>query len=121
MWVDYHLLPDRELVYLVTAPAFCLLAAGLFLGRRGVTQLCASRLPVALGRISYGIFLGHGFLLIAREYLLESGRLSAASSPVLIAGAIAAYLGGSIVIGWLLWRYVEEPASRTMNAMVPVR
>lgn len=118
MWVDYHLLPNREIVYVVVPLAFCMIVAGLALGRGGLSRACAARPVVALGQISYGIFLGHGFLLIVREYLLESGTVSASSSYVVIAVALGAYFAGSLAIGWLLWRYVEEPASRALSAMI---
>ena len=101
-WCFFAFGPDSAhpgLVTLVPITATCVLLA-LHQSGSMVHTVLSTRLPVAVGLISYSLYLVHQPLLaIARTVSLEP--LSAA----MLTGLLAA----SVVLAWLMWRFVERP------------
>jgi len=63
-------------------------------------RVLSMRLPVAIGLISYSLYLWHWPLVVFAEYVHD-----APLSGIWSAGVIAA----SLFVGWASWRYVERP------------
>jgi peptidoglycan/LPS O-acetylase OafA/YrhL len=71
----------------------------------GVARGLALTPLVAIGRISYSLYLWHWpVLLLARQWLVNDDLPAAWAL-----GCIAA----SLVLAWLTWRFVEQPARRS--------
>jgi hypothetical protein len=66
-----------------------------------VNQVLATRGPVFVGLISYSLYLWHWPLYVFAKYVAPAGVLA----PAISAGLIV--LSG--LLGWLSWRYVEQP------------
>ena len=83
-----------------TLGAMLFIAAGS--SENGPGRYLAMRLPVAIGLISYSLYLWH-------QPLLAFSRFAFADFPQ-VDGAIAAVaLLLAVTIGWASWRYVEQP------------
>lgn len=79
----------------IGAAALIHCAPGTMVGR-----LLSLKGPIALGLISYSLYLWHWPLIVFWRYSLE-GSLTALDSAAIIAL--------SLVIGWASWRFIEEP------------
>ncbi|MYM73980.1 hypothetical protein GTP56_17490, partial [Duganella sp. FT134W] len=83
----------------------CLGAVLLLVGGAGVNPVSAvlgSRVPVAIGLLSYSLYLWHWPLISLLRY--RRVALDGAGGVALLAAALA--------LAWLTWRYVELPARR---------
>lgn len=67
-------------------------------------RLLASKPFVALGRISYSLYLLHLPIIVFWKYYAGAPTVSLACYPLIIVGAIAA--------AWLSWRFIEQPCRR---------
>ncbi len=72
-----------------------------------VARVLGSRPLVALGRISYGVFLWHILVLEVLLRGLEIERFAGGFWPL-----TALTLGLTLVLAQLSWRFVEQPAAR---------
>lgn len=63
-------------------------------------QLLSARLPVAIGLISYSLYLWHWPVIVFAEYARDTALDGAAQI-----GAIAV----SVLLAWLSWRFIERP------------
>ena len=70
-------------------------------GKTVINQSLSTRLPVFVGLISYSLYLWHWPLYVFAKYAAPMGMLHPAARAVLIA------LSG--LLGWLSWRYIEQP------------
>lgn len=118
---------NAALEYLAT-PLFCLVVL-IFAADRGIVSHALARsAPAALGRWSYSIYMVHALILVlcfsathVGELVLDQHwlvRLPDGGSVVEGAGAAstiflnAAYLGATIGLAALTWRYIEQPGQR---------
>jgi peptidoglycan/LPS O-acetylase OafA/YrhL len=93
-----------ETLVMVVAAGLLLSPAMLGDSGRIVTWAMASRWPVFLGTISYGMYLWH-FPIV--EWLLEPGRLTWSPAPIVTVAAFA-FLA-SVALGSASWFLVEKP------------
>ena len=117
LYVSYAI--DRPAARILAVLFFPLLIVGLSLSRSGLARLLATRPLVFGGRISYSVYLTHMVLVIEPFWALQTrwpdvlGDDSAVAAGYFLAVPVLACL-----TGWLLWRFVEEPAQRRMRTMV---
>ncbi|MEZ5115098.1 MAG: acyltransferase family protein [Candidatus Nanopelagicales bacterium] len=114
--------PDAEALppyhHLMLVPLLVIWIGVLALSRRGLARGLATRSLVLGGFISYSLYMTHlvwfGLWRAGMNAVgIDGGLLYAASVLLLIAG--------SLVIAWLMWRLVEEPAREWMRGLVGVR
>ncbi|MBT8225605.1 MAG: acyltransferase [Dactylosporangium sp.] len=112
--VDGHpMLGSTETVLVV--PLLALLIAGLASADRDpITRLLASRPMVWGGRVSFALYMCHLLCLDVLERVLP--RLPEGRPRAL---ALALGLGSSVLLAFLLYRYVEEPCRKAMRSMLP--
>lgn len=106
----------KHLAYLVAAVALlvpAVLAPAPDGPVSGWRALALSRPAQWLGRVSYGLFLWH-------VAVLEGVR--AATGHVVFSGGfwwlLAATLGGGLLMAWLSWTFVEQPANEHLRPLV---
>jgi peptidoglycan/LPS O-acetylase OafA/YrhL len=83
----------------VAAAAFAVIVAWL-----ATSRFTVPRVAIWLGTVSYGVYLWH-FPLLA---LVAGGWLWALPDPV----ELILVLLGSVALGWMSWRLIEQPALR---------
>ncbi|GAA4642845.1 acyltransferase family protein [Pontixanthobacter gangjinensis] len=71
-----------------------------------VSKLLAMRAPVAIGLISYSLYLWHWPLIVLTEYAQDE-KLSEVQSIVIVSLSFA--------IAWLSWRFIEGPFRNHSN------
>jgi peptidoglycan/LPS O-acetylase OafA/YrhL len=92
------------LVSLPAAAGFALIVAAAVAGRGPAVAWLRARALVAVGVVSYGVYLWHVPLLLAAR---EAGVL-----PTSWAGRLALILPLSLALGALSWRLIERPSIR---------
>jgi peptidoglycan/LPS O-acetylase OafA/YrhL len=114
--------PDGEPLppyfHLLLVPLLIAWLGALALSRGGVTRALATRTLVLGGFISYSLYMTHlvwfGLWRAGMRVIgIDGGPLYAVGVVVLIAGAL--------VVAYLMWRIVEEPAREWMRGLVGVR
>lgn len=92
------------------------LIGGLALGRSHVVRFLASKPLVLGGSISYSVYLVH--MLVIEPYWFALSWV-----PGFVVGTVASKIVLvllpvlSCLVGWMLWRWVEEPSRRFMLAL----
>lgn len=104
--------------HLLLVPLLIAWIAALALSRRGLSRFLSTRALVLGGFISYSLYMTHlvwfGLWRAAMSAVgIDSGPLYAVSVVALVAGAL--------VIAWLMWRLVEEPAREWMRGLSGAR
>ena len=116
--LDGDVEPLPPYYHLLLVPLLILWIGALALSRRGLARFLSTRVLVLGGFISYSLYMTH---------LVWFGLWRAAMRAVGIDGgavyalAVLALIAGSLVIAWLMWRFVEEPAREFMRGKVGVR
>jgi peptidoglycan/LPS O-acetylase OafA/YrhL len=109
----------RPTARIVAVLFFPLLLIGLSLSRSGLARLLATRPLVFGGRISYSVYLTHMILVIEPFWALQTRWPGALADDTVIARSyFVAVPVLACLAGWLLWRFVEEPAQKRMRTMV---
>jgi peptidoglycan/LPS O-acetylase OafA/YrhL len=117
LYMTYYL--DRPQARILAVVFFPLLLVGLSLSRSGIARFLGTRPMVFGGRISYSLYLTHMLLVIEPFWALQTRWPGTLGDQTLLAKLyFAAVPLLACVTGWLLWRFVEEPAQRTMRSMV---
>lgn len=103
--------PFPSLYALLPVGGTCLVVLFAQQGTR-VARLLSVRLFVGIGLISYSVYLWH-------QPLFAFARLQTAVpvTPALMAGLVLASLG----LGWLSWRYIEQPFRGAAPRLLPTR
>jgi peptidoglycan/LPS O-acetylase OafA/YrhL len=110
---------DRPAARILAVLFFPLLLIGLSLSRSGVSRLLATEPFVFGGRISYSVYLTHMLLVIEPFWTLQTRWPAALGDDTIAAKSyFVAVPVLACFTGWLLWRFVEEPAQRKMRTMV---
>ncbi len=114
--------PDAEPLppyfHLLLVPLLIAWIGSLALSRRGLARFLSTRTLVLGGFISYSLYMTH---------LVWFGLWKAAMSKAHITGGLVYDLGvialfaGALVIAWIMWRIVEEPAREWMRTIVGAR
>lgn len=108
--------PDAEPLppyfHLLLVPLLIAWIGALAVARRGMARWLATRVLVLGGFISYSLYMTHlvwfGLWRAGMRVIgIESGPLYLLAVVLLVAGAL--------VIAWLMWRIVEEPAREWMR------
>lgn len=101
----------------LVAPLFVLLIGFLALGDRYLTRLLSTRLFVVGGAASYSVYMIH--MLLVEPFWWIQSRL-----PELVGqGTVGSKLGflllpfAALAAGYLMWRFLEEPARHQMRKM----
>ena len=104
--------------HLLLVPLLIAWIAALALSRRGLARFLATKTLVLGGFISYSLYMTH---------LIWFGLWRAGMSAIGIDGgplyalAVIGLVAGALVIAWLMWRIVEEPAREWMRGLVGAR
>jgi peptidoglycan/LPS O-acetylase OafA/YrhL len=112
-----HMLGSTESV--VVVPLFLLLIGGLAVSRDPLTRLFATRLFVWGGKVSFALYLIHWMWLDGLRLAYTKLGPAAAEGTVLHLVLLVAALAGIVLSAWALYRWVEEPARRSMRSLLP--
>ena len=113
---DAEALPPYYHLWLV--PFLIIWIGALALSRSGLANFLSTKRLVLGGFISYSLYMTH---------LVWYGLWRAAMKAVHINGGVLYFLGfivllvGAVVIAYLMWRYVEEPAREWMRSKIGAR
>lgn len=117
LYVTYGI--DRPQARVLAVVFFPLLLVGLSLSRSGVARFLGTGPMVFGGRISYSVYLTHMLLVIEPFWALQTRWPGPLGDETVVAKLFfVAVPVLACVAGWLLWRFVEEPAQRKMRSMV---
>lgn len=116
--LDGDVEPLPPYYHLLLVPLLVGWIGALALSRRGLARLLSTRALVLGGFISYSLYMTH---LVWFGLWRAAMRAAGLDGGALYALAVVALLAGALVIGWLMWRFVEEPAREWMRGMVGVR
>jgi peptidoglycan/LPS O-acetylase OafA/YrhL len=116
--IDGDVEPLPPYYHLLLVPLLIAWIGSLALSRRGLARFLSTKTLVLGGFISYSLYMTHlvwfGLWRAAMRALgIEGGPLYAIAFTVLVVGAV--------IIAWLMWRLVEEPAREWMRGLVGVR
>jgi peptidoglycan/LPS O-acetylase OafA/YrhL len=104
--------------HLLLVPLLVAWIGALAVSRGPIARLLSTRLLVLGGFISYALYMTHlvwyGLWRAATDYLGING------GPRYFA-ATAALFAGALVIAWLMWHVVEEPAREWMRGRIGTR
>lgn len=111
-WVISHPVILQKLYW---ALVFAMGLGGLALWERAVPpQNWRLRDALGLGRASYSIFLGHGFVLMGAFALLRPGIRPASGLWMDVLLVLVVIL--SVLFGQLIWQWLERPLSRLFRS-----
>ena len=105
---------------LLTAVALFLIAwlGALALARGRVSRGLATKTLVLGGFISYSLYMTH---LVVFGLWRAGMRAAGIDGGFLYAAGLLLLVAGALVIAWLMWRFVEEPAREWMRGLAGVR
>ena len=104
--------------HLVLVPLLVMWIGALALSRRGLARFLSTRALVLGGFISYALYMTH---LVWFGLWRAAMRAVGIDGGALYALAVVALVAGALVIAWLMWRFVEEPAREWMRGLVGAR
>jgi peptidoglycan/LPS O-acetylase OafA/YrhL len=116
--VGVELLPGDPLRAAVSLVLAGVVVLGLARGGGPVVRVLAARVPEYAGRISYGVYMIHGIVLMVATIALGALALVVPLREVLAwpliarIGVILVPLVVSVLLGAVLYRFVERPAQR---------
>ena len=104
--------------HLALVPLLVAWIGALALARHGMARWLATSTLILGGFISYSLYMTHlvwfGLWRVGMQALgIDSG--------VLYAGAVIGLVVGALIIAWLMWRFIEEPAREWMRGLIGVR
>ena len=114
--------PDGEPLppyfHLLLVPLLIAWLGALALSRRGLTKALATRTMVLGGFISYSLYMTH---LVWFGLWRAGMRAAGIDGGVLYAIGVVILVAGALLVAYLMWRIVEEPAREWMRGLVGVR
>ena len=118
MVLDGDVEPLPPYYHLLLVPLLVAWIGALALSRRGLSRFLSTKALVLGGFISYSLYMTHlvwfGLWRAGMNALgIDGGALYAVGVIGLVAGAL--------VIAWLMWRIVEEPAREWMRGLAGAR
>jgi len=103
----------------IVVPLFAVLIGSLALTSGGISRVLSSRPLVWGGKVSFAFYLAHWFFLDLMLFILGQTTFAtdvrSLSHRLLLLGTMSV----AVVAGWVLYRFVEEPARRGMRRMLP--
>ena len=104
--------------HLLLVPFLIAWIGALALSRRGLTRLLATQALVLGGFISYSLYMTHlVWFGLWRAGMKEVGI----SSGGLYALGVIGLVAGALLIAWLMWKFIEEPAREWMRKLIGTR
>lgn len=104
--------------HLLLVPLLILWIGTLALSRRGLARFLSTRTLVLGGFISYSLYMTH----LVWFGLWRAGMQAMGIQGGVIYGiGVVGLIAGALIIAWLMWRIVEEPAREWMRGLVGVR
>lgn len=113
---DAEALPPYYHLWLV--PVLIVWIGALALARNGVTRFLSTDKLVLGGFISYSLYMTH---LVWYGLWRAAMKAVGINGGILYAAGFVALVLGAVIIAWLMWRFVEEPAREWMRSRVGVR
>lgn len=106
-WIPLHTWPKWLPPGLVPALGGCAVILGGVAGESWPLRVLSSRIAVLTGKISYSVYLWHWPILSGLNHLQADLALPVAGPAYRIVAVLL-----SIAVGFLSWRFVEEPIRR---------
>ena len=104
--------------HLLLVPFLIAWIGALALSRRGLTRTLATQTLVLGGFISYSLYMTH----LVWFGLWKTGMKHAGiNSGALYAVGVVGLVVGAVLIAWLMWKFVEEPAREWMRGLIGTR
>lgn len=110
--------PLPPFYHLFLVPFLIAWIGALALSRRGLTRVLSTRTLVLGGFISYSLYMTH---LVWFGLWRAAMKAVGISGGLLYAIAFVGLVAGALLIAWLMWRFVEEPAREGMRRLVGAR
>jgi len=110
--------PFPPYFHLLLVPVLIAWIGSLALSRRGLSRFLSTKALVLGGFISYSLYMTH--LVWFGLWRAAMKAIHVSSGPVYAVGVIA-LVAGALIIAWLMWRFVEEPAREWMRSLVGAR
>jgi len=110
--------PFPPYFHLLLVPVLIAWIGSLALSRRGLARFLSTRALVLGGFISYSLYMTH--LVWFGLWRAAMKAIHVSSGPVYALGVVA-LVAGALIIAWLMWRFVEEPARELMRSRVGAR
>jgi peptidoglycan/LPS O-acetylase OafA/YrhL len=114
--------PDAEPLppyfHLALVPLLVAWIGALALARGGLARPLSTRTLVLGGFISYSLYMTH---LVWMGLWRAGMRVAGIESGALYALGVVVLIAGALVIAWVMWRVVEEPAREWMRGLVGTR
>jgi hypothetical protein len=97
----------------IVPPAIVTAMLALTYAKGPLARFLSSRAAVWLGEVSYSTYLAHAFLFLVFKLLFVDASLQIGWA------GLAAYLLLLLIASWTLYRLIEKPAQRWLNARTP--
>ena len=114
--------PDAEPLppyfHLTLVPLLIAWIGALALARGGMARALSTRALVLGGFISYSLYMTH---LVWMGLWRAGMSVAGIDGGALYAAGVVVLIVGAMVIAWLMWRIVEEPAREWMRGLVGTR
>jgi peptidoglycan/LPS O-acetylase OafA/YrhL len=110
--------PFPPFFHLLLVPVLIAWIGSLALSRRGVSRFLSTRALVLGGFISYSLYMTH--LVWFGLWRAGMKAIHVSHGPVYAVGVVA-LVAGALIIAWLMWHFVEEPAREWMRSIVGAR
>lgn len=114
--------PDAEPLppyfHLALVPFLVAWIGALALARAGMARALSTRALVLGGFVSYSLYMTH---LVWMGLWRAGMSVAGIEGGALYALGVAVLIVGALVIAWLMWRIVEEPAREWMRGLVGTR
>jgi peptidoglycan/LPS O-acetylase OafA/YrhL len=114
--------PDAEPLppyfHLSLVPLLVAWIGALALARGGMARALSTKTLVLGGFISYSLYMTH---LVWMGLWRAGMSVAGIDGGVLYALGVAILIGGALIIAWIMWRVVEEPAREWMRGLVGTR
>jgi len=114
--------PDAEPLppyfHLSLVPLLVAWIGALALARSGMARALSTKTLVLGGFISYSLYMTH---LVWMGLWRAGMSVAGIDGGALYALGVAILIGGALIIAWIMWRVVEEPAREWMRGLVGTR
>ncbi len=110
--------PLPPFFHLLLVPLLVAWIGALALSRRGLARWLSAGALILGGFISYSLYMTHMVWFGLWRVVMNAAGIT--EGPIFGLGVIV-LVGGALVVAWLMWRIVEEPAREWMRRLIGVR
>lgn len=110
--------PLPPFFHLLLVPLLVAWIGALALSRRGLARWLSTGALILGGFISYSLYMTHMVWFGLWRVVMNAAGIT--EGPLYGLGVIV-LVGGALVVAWLMWRIVEEPAREWMRRLAGVR